>query len=272
MISILFRNSWHHNGELETGEEFEVAKKYFPVFEYRSEVPKNSLVIGRDSVLPFFEELEKELALKNSRLINSYKQNICIADICNYYEDIKEFTPKTYTQWGDLNEGVWVVKGRTNSRKFRWNTHMFAQGRTALLKVISNLYTDQMIADQGIVVRDYVPLVKLGEGINGLPITKEWRCFCYKNKVLATGFYWASEDELSPGNLSKKGLDFLNKIASIVSRKTNFYVVDVAEKKNGEYMVVELNDGCMSGLSSVDPNELYINLAKELKNDKTSLS
>jgi hypothetical protein len=260
MIAILFRNSWCHNGELETGEEFRTCQKYFPTFEFRSQLPESSLIVGRYSVLPFYEELEKELSLKNSRLVNSYTQHRYIADIVNWYEDLKDFTPKTYTQWGNLKEGAWVVKGRTNSRKFRWNTHMYAEGRKALLKVISNLYTDQMIADQGIVVRDYVSLAKLGEGINGLPITKEWRCFCYKETILATGFYWSQEEELSPGNLPEKGLDFLKKVATIVSRKTNFYVVDVAEKADGKFMVVELNDGQMSGLSCVNPNKLYENL------------
>lgn len=266
MISILFRNNYYPNGDLETGEEFQIAKKYFPVYEYRSEVPKDSLVIGRYSVLPFFEELTKELPLKNSELINSHRQHRYIADITGWCDDLAEFTPKTYTQWGDLKEGVWVVKGRTNSRKFRWNTHMYAEGRTALLRVISNLYTDQMIADQGIVVRDYVPLLKLGEGINGLPISAEWRCFCYKDNILATGFYWSNFEELSPGNLPQEGINFLKKVTTIVSKKVNFYVVDIALKENKKYMVVELNDGQQSGLSCVNPDEMYGNLAKFLNN------
>jgi hypothetical protein len=264
MISILFRNSWHHNGELETGEEFEVSKKYFPVYEYRSQVTENSLIIGRYSVLPFYEELEKELSLKKSLLINSYKQHRYIADITNYCEDLNGFTPKTYTQWMNIKEGKYIVKGKTNSRKFRWDTHMYAPNRDSLLRVIRNLFTDQMIADQGVVVRDYIPLKKLGEGINGLPISAEWRCFCYKDKVLATGFYWSNFEELSPGNLPQEGVDFLKKVTAIVSKKVNFYVVDVAQKENGEYMVVELNCGMMSGLSCVDPNEMYGNLKKAL--------
>ena len=35
------------------------------------------------------EELEKELATKGSRLVNSYQQHNYIADITNYYEDLK---------------------------------------------------------------------------------------------------------------------------------------------------------------------------------------
>ena len=63
MYNILFRNS------IETHEEFSIAKKYFNVIEYRSQIPNNSIVIGRYSVLPYYEELEKELASKNEQYI-----------------------------------------------------------------------------------------------------------------------------------------------------------------------------------------------------------
>jgi len=260
---ILFRAvDWDNRSE-----EFEVVCAYFPTYLYRSQVPDNSLVIGRYSVLPFYKELEDELAFKNCILINSMEQHEYIADICNYYQDIKDFTPKTYTQWGDIGDGRWVVKGKTNSRKFRWNTHMYAEGRSQLLDAIRNLHQDQMIADQGIVVREYVPLAKLGEGINGLPISKEWRCFCYKNNILATGFYWGNFQELDPGSLPKGGLDFVQKIADIISLKTNFFVIDVAEKEDGGFIVIEINDGQQSGLSMVDPKELYSHLRDVLVGD-----
>lgn len=118
------------------------------------------------------------------------------------------------------------------------------------------------VAQQGLAVREYVKLKKLDEAINGLPISKEWRCFCYK--LLCHGFYWSNFPDVDPGPLPKEGIDFVSKITSIVSQKTNFYVVDVAEKENGEYMVVELNDGQQSGTSSVDVETLYSELKKAL--------
>jgi hypothetical protein len=261
-VCILFRNTWHHNQELETKEEFEISQKYFHTVEFRTQVPDNSLVIGRYSVLPFFEELEKELVTKRCRLINSYQQHRYVADITRYYDDIKEYTPKTYTNWGNLGEGKWVVKGRTNSRKHRWNTHMFANGREALMRVIANLHDDFMIADQGVVVREFVPLKKLDESINGLPICKEWRCFFYKEILLAHGFYWSNFEDINPGDLPPDGIEYVKKVATIISKNTNFFVIDVAEKEDGGYVVVECNTGEQSGLSCVDPNELYENLSK----------
>jgi hypothetical protein len=58
-----------------------------------------------------------------------------------------------------------------------------------------------------------------------------------------------------------------HKVAAIVSENCNFFVVDVAQKDDGGWVVVELNHGTMSGLSACDPEELYKNLAKAIEED-----
>lgn len=50
-------------------EEFEVAKRFFPVVEHRSDIPTNSLVICRYSALPFNKELEYDVENLGSKLI-----------------------------------------------------------------------------------------------------------------------------------------------------------------------------------------------------------
>ena len=47
--------------------------------------------------------------------------------------------------------------------------------------------------------------------------------------------------------------------------QTNFFVMDIARTAEGKWIIIELNDGQQSGLSNVDPEELYSNLAKALK-------
>ena len=65
--------------------------------------------------------------------------------------------------------------------------------------------------------------------------------------------------------LPEAGRIFVEKVAKMVVPKCSFFVMDVAKKQDGDYIVIELNDGQMSGLSMVDPHELYANLAKVLK-------
>lgn len=266
---ILYRNSYEF-AYSDIFHEQNIAAKYFPVYNFRTEIPENSLVIGRYSTKPYYDELEKELLLKNSKLINSYKEHMYIADICNWYETIKEFTPKTYTQWGSLPEhGKWVVKGKTHSRKHQWKTHMFADGKENLLKVIRLLMDDLTISQDGLVVREYVSLAKLDTAINDLPIVKEWRMFFYKENYLTGGFYWSNYfDELKdkyPLEVPQAAIEYAKEVAKIVSQHTNFFVLDVSEKEDGSYIIIEINDGQQSGLSCVDPNNLYSGLKSLLQ-------
>jgi len=261
---ILFRRCFDLN-DIDLQEEFEIAKQYCDVVETRTEVPPGSLVIGRYSVLPYYDELEKELKLNNSQLINTHSEHRYVADLCQYAEDLGDYTPRTYTTWGHLQEGAWIVKGKTNSRKFNWDTMMYAEGRTKLLEVIKRLLDDPFISEQGLVVRDYVPLEILEYSLHGLPIAKEWRCFFYKETLLASGFYWSSHADTYDEPLPEEGRLFAEQVAKIVAPHCSFFVMDVAKRQDGGYIVIELNDGQMSGLSMVDPHELYRNLTKVTK-------
>lgn len=263
---ILFRESD------ETLEEFDVARKSkFEVYNRILKLPENQKIIGRYSVLPFYKELEQELKIINSSLINSYSQHRYVADIENWYADLKDVTPTTWFSWSLKSlpyNKQFVVKGRTNSRKFQWNRQMFCDSADKLIKISNSLMDDVLIRDQGICVREYVPLKQYDVGINGLPVTNEWRIFCYKDRVVAGGYYWSNYLEHKPyefSGLPKEALALISKVAATVSKNINFYVIDIAETKAGEWIVIELNDGQMSGLSDISAKELYDNLYERTK-------
>jgi hypothetical protein len=52
-----------------------------------------------------------------------------------------------------------------------------------------------------------------------------------------------------------------------LSEPPTYYVIDVAKTAAGKWILIELNDGQMSGLSDNDPDVLYSNLKKSLKED-----
>lgn len=261
---ILFR------ADLDAEDEAATCAEYLPTVNFRTDVPNNSLVVGRYSCLPFYRELEQELASKQSKLINSYQQHQWIANLIDWggqFGVLEGLTPKTWTDWSALPKGKsFVVKGRTNSRKQRWNTHMFAATRADVPVVAGRLLDDTLISEQGLVIREYVPLKKLGEGLNGLPVTNEWRLFFLKNQLLAKGFYWSrSHPELEPlAGFSSAAENLALEAADLVSQHTNFFVLDLAETKAGDWIVIEVNDGQQSGLCGVDAAELYLNLAATL--------
>lgn len=267
--AILFRKS------LESEGEFDIAKKYLPAIEYRSLVPSGSLVIPRYSCLPFYQELEAELAAFGSRIVNSYTQHSWIADAMSWAGPgglLEGRTPRTWDNWVDLpTDKAFVLKGRTNSRKQQWDSHMFASNRKWVPVVASRLLDDTFISQQGLLVREYVPLRRLGGGLNKLPISNEWRTFWYADHgnymLLAKGFYWGSHPELrEAASFPFAGVEFASECASLIAEANaaHFFVLDVAETADGSWILVEVNDGSMSGLGLVDPHMLYANLSVAL--------
>lgn len=256
--------------------EMFVAEDYMTVLDSRVLVPPDSLVVARFGLLPFYQEMERDLRYKDSVLLNSYAQHQWIANLLDWGGEhgvLAGMTPRTWTRWDRLPENMsFVVKGRTNSKKQSWNTRMFAPSRGAVPAIAKRLNDDENLCDQGIVAREYVPLKKLDEGLNGLPITNEWRFFFLNDPktgtpvMLANGFYWmcSHPEAFEQASLSQIGVDVAKKAASLVSPHVPFFVIDVAETATEDWIVIEVNDAQMSGLCGVKADEFYKNLAAVL--------
>jgi len=225
-------------------------------------------VIGRYSVLPYYKELCEDLALYDARLINSLRQHVYIADVMQWAaHELEGLTPRTWTDRELHNlpdDGTsFVLKGQTNSHKFLWNTHMFAKNKSAAIQVYCRLQDDRMISTQGIYAREYVPLKTHFISLHGLPITEEFRFFVCCGKILSGGYYWSNfSDEFPDGPPDPADVpkEFLADVIERIGDRATAYALDVAQTQEGGWIVVEINDLQMSGLSDNDPVELYGNL------------
>lgn len=238
---ILFRKS------IDTEAELRVAADHFEVTAQRIGCV-NELVIGRYSVLPFYQELEDDLQAQGSRLVNSPKQHEWIASF-DWYQNLAEYTPWTWFTLLDAiasgYKGPWVIKGRTNSKKHDWNKSMFAADLEAFWRVVRELNNDEFIGRQELVFRRYVPLRVLETGINGLPFSNEWRFFFYKTTLLSHGYYWssASQETVAQARMTDQGMELARKCAAIAADHANFFVLDIAETEAGDWVLIEVNDG-----------------------------
>lgn len=246
--------------------ELNAARSYFFCTPTRMDIRFNDIVINRYSALPFYKEQERDIQYVGAKLLNSYHQHCYVADLWNWYHDLKDYTPKTWNRLEDIPEGSFVLKGKTNSKKFDWNTDMMAPSREDAIKIHSRLSADYLIGSQDIYIREYVPLKTYFKGIKDLPITKEFRFFVMNGKILSGAYYWSSHvddfkdfDMMIP-NVQDVPMDWLQTVIDLIKDKINFFVIDVAETESGGWIVVELNDGSMSGLSENDPNVLYKNM------------
>ena len=92
-----------------------------------------------------------------------------------------------------------------------------------------------------------------------MPLTKEFRIFFINKKILKVYNYW---DEGDYGETITE-LEIFIKLAQNID--SNFFTMDIAKKKNGDWIVMELGDGQTAGLpgnaNTLDfYNELMISL------------
>lgn len=257
--------------DIDFKDELEHASKYFECIPIRSKIEKDDFIIGRYAVLPYYNNLQEDVDYIGAKLINTYKQHRFVADLWNWCYWFGDITPKTYNRLEDVPETSsygFVLKGETNSKKFLWDTHMYAADKQTAIKIYCDLQTDGLLQHQKIYIREYVPLETYFTSFHGLPITKEFRLFICNGQVISKGFYWAGYvDDIEGGEPNPEEIPekFIQDIIYRVGKNINFFVVDIAKTQSGEWIVIELNDGQMSGLSCNKPETFYHNLRSVLE-------
>lgn len=262
---ILFRQSSTTHEELAAAQA--TCDDHAVLFvEHRGAVLPESLVFGRYSVLPYYRELERDLAMTRSAIVNDYAAHRWIASMA-YRQELASFTFPTCTAEEYVrmhDDGPVVLKGATNSRKHEWDTMMFAKDRRTAIDVLRRLRNDPFIGQQPIVVRKYVPLVTHEVGLNGVRFANEYRFFFLGTEEIAAGYYWSEAQDISH-KVPTEARELALKVAAIVAEHANFFVLDVAEKEAGGWILVEVNDAAMSGLSTIDPAHFYDRLCREIR-------
>jgi hypothetical protein len=250
-LQILFRKDYSTEAELE------VAARYFPIAELRSQVQPKSLIIGRYSTLPYYDELTKDLKNMDSKLINSFSQYSWIANF-EWYEALKEYTFQTWFKAEDLpnDKTEFIVKGTLNSRKSEWDTMMHAKSKQDAIRIMIELKKDSVIGTQDIIFRRFEKLITYDHGIKGLPFTNEWRFFYFNGQLVDYGYYWSIAKKVDH-TISPDGVEFANQVAKKVSEHSNFFAMDIAQREDGSWVLVEINDGQSAGLCEIDPDSFY---------------
>ncbi|UZO79659.1 ATP-grasp domain-containing protein [Aquimarina sp. ERC-38] len=238
--------------------------------KFIKEVERKEFGIYRGWMLTLtqYQNLYNGLLRKNIELINSpaeYKH-------CHYlpesYNKIESKTPKS--NWTrELNEdsilkltsefgdSSIIVKDYVKSEKHNWEEACFipdASNSDKVKSIVSKfieLRGDSL--NEGLVFRQFEELEYLAEhSKSGMPLTKEFRIFFANKKIVKVFDYW---DEGDYGE-TKPELDNFIEIAQKID--SSFFTMDVAKKKNGEWIIMELGDGQVAGLpDNADKNEFY---------------
>lgn len=249
--------------DIHTEDEFLRCSEKFSTVRFRTKLtPKTGeSVICRYSALPFYRELEMDLNEIGLSPINSFHEHTYIANM-DWVYDLEDMTFPTWFRLEEVPKDIpLVIKGRTNSRKFEWNSKMYSDSWDKTVDISSELMNDPLIGPQGLAFRKFEKLVTYEIGINGMPMTNEWRVFFYRGDVVDYDFYWSimeQNERMGRDEFKKTGLRFAIDAATKID--VPFMVIDVAQRIDGSWVVVEVNDGQMSGLSNIPAERFYENL------------
>ena len=155
-----------------------------------------------------------------------------------------------------------IVKDYVKSRKHEWEEACFIPNASDIrraMQVINNFISRQEndLAG-GIVLREYLSLKMLGcHEKSHMPIANEIRVFCIRHKPFAYIQYWSGAELHATSECQ-------DLISSCLNLDSNFYTIDLAQQENGEWIVIEVGDGQVSGLQDYNVASFYDGLHRLL--------
>jgi len=219
-------------------------------------VTTKELCIYRGWMMPveIYSMLYHGLLERNLQLINNpYEYKHCYY-LPESYALIESMTPKS--AWiskidsADLLKQALssfdgkpiIIKDYVKSQKHHWfdacyipDSQDFEHAQKIINKFIE-LQGDNL--EGGLVFREFVELESIGiHSKSKMPLTKEYRIFVLNKKPVSVIRYW---DDMTY-NDKEIPISKFKKIFTEV--KSNFFTLDIAKLKNGDWVIIELGDG-----------------------------
>ncbi|MDH7914352.1 ATP-grasp domain-containing protein [Winogradskyella sp. SYSU M77433] len=247
--------------------------------KYMKSCDKQELAIYRGWMMrpKVYEAFYQGLLMKNIILINNPVEYNHCHYLPNSYDKIINETPKS--NWTkdllqnnildlvkDFGNNPIIVKDFVKSEKHHWKDACFIPNASDKNKVqeVTNKFLELRgsYLNEGLVFREFVELEFLTDhSKSGMPLTKEFRLIFLNKELVQVLDYW---DE-GVYDSEKPDIEFFKNIANKI--ESNFFTMDVAKKKDGNWIIMELGDGQVAGLPDhANTDEFYCTMRSILKN------
>jgi hypothetical protein len=214
-----------------------------------------------------YARLHAALLEKGYRLLNAPAAYAEAHYLPRAYRHLEGLTPETV--WTDrcdigeawrlyqgLRDGDVILKDHVKSAKHRWLEACFipaGSDRDHFGRVLENFVADRgNLFERGFVLRRYVPLMTRGCDMRGYPVATETRLFFLDGRELLPVV-----PEFAPP--PERMAAFVERASRFASR---FMTMDLAQMAAGEWIVIEVGDGGVSGLPvSLGADDFYAAIA-----------
>jgi hypothetical protein len=225
-----------------------------------------------------YRRFHAALAAKGYALVTSPEHYAEVVYFPNYYPKIRTLSPRAvwtdtadaYRAWAlsrSLGDGPFVLKDHVKSAKHRWDDACFVPsnaGRESFERIAKNLIREQgKLFFRGLVVKEYVPLRKLGESPWEYPMCEEYRLFFWHGRLLIATHY-----HRQPAN----AVDWSPFVEAAQRFDAPFFTMDVAQTEADNWIVVDMGSGECSALPpSLEASRFYTQLAETMRESSVVL-
>lgn len=203
-----------------------------------------------------YRHLYKTLSRNGFKLINTPEQYLNCHYYPNVYDHIKEFAPKSIW-FRDITETTVkmcrehinndiIIKDFVKSEKGLEDIFILNKSLTNVefFERVEKFKTCRgKLFNEGIVFKEFVKLKKYGVKTN------EFRIFVLNGKIISC----SQNSDLGFGDCPDTS--FLTDIISKID--SNYFTIDIAEKEDGSWIILECGDGQVSGLSNSQSEYIY---------------
>jgi hypothetical protein len=237
------------------------------VFLERSTIRVYLIYRGRMISAQQYQKLYDLLLEKNFQLIITPKQYRESHYLDRWYPKLRDLTVRSYFSDGiptdkEIKELLLkfgtksvIVKDYVKALNYEWYESCFiedASNEHEALKVISNFIEQQgdNFSD-GLVLREYIDLKKDSKHFkNGNSTSEEIRIFCFGKEPFCFISYWS-------GGAALRDKNFIKIIDQCASLNSPFYTLDLAKKKDGNWVLIDVGDGQVSNLRGYNIEKFY---------------
>jgi glutathione synthase/RimK-type ligase-like ATP-grasp enzyme len=239
---------------------------HLPVFNVR----ETAFWVGYVPHPSRYQELYKVLADKNIFLINTPDQFQRAEEFDKYYPLVADLTCKSFVA-ESLEEARMVarklgfpvfLKGTVQSfKKWGWKSCV-AANETDLGTLFQNLQKHTARSLGKVIVRELVNLKYQRKTGSGFPQGREYRVFILSGDVLSYSYYWDQSDPLSKVLPAEEKI--ITDLAQQAAQRIGvpYIAIDIGQKTDGEWLVIEAGDAQFSGLCHISPIRLWQEIRK----------
>ena len=229
--------------------------------------PAQITAVARIGAHTNYAQLYSALQTEGISLVHTPEEQQRCTELPFWYPLLNDLTPKSI--WFSEKPTVQQIiqefqfpiflKGARQTSKHKKSLSII-ENPEMLSTALAEYERDPVLRWQPIVCREYVKLRPVpDEHSDKIPASFEFRTFWWKGQLVGAGRYWFEAPAYSwTETEEREALKVAQQAANLVS--VPFLVVDIAQRMDGKWIVIEVNDGQESGYAGVSPFQLWRNI------------